>query len=100
MCCISATLNNLSIYVSRTATGHSRINEKVKTKADRILYALVIKPYDANDMYYRQIIFCSGIPFSIVIPNKKTHRAIEELENGKDLKSFKDEDELFTDLDG
>jgi DNA-damage-inducible protein J len=85
--------------MSKTATVHSRIDEKVKIKAERILYAMGIKPSDAIDMFYRQIIFRTGIPFSVEIPNKKTLRAIEELENGKNIKTFKDVDELFTDLD-
>jgi DNA-damage-inducible protein J len=83
----------------KTATVHSRIDEKVKTEAEKILYAVGIKPSDAINMFYRQIIFRAGIPFSVEIPNKKTIRAIEDLENSKSIKSFKDVDELFTDLD-
>jgi DNA-damage-inducible protein J len=85
--------------VRKTATVHSRIDEKVKTKAEKILYAVGIKPSDAINMFYRQIIFREGIPFSVEIPNKKTRRAIDDLENSKNIKSFKHTDELFTDLD-
>jgi DNA-damage-inducible protein J len=92
-------VNLIGPDMRKTATVHSRIDEKIKTKAERILYAIGITPSDAINMFYRQIIFKAGIPFSVEIPNKKTIRAIEDLENNKDIKSFNDVTELFNDLE-
>ena len=44
------------------------------------------------------IVLNNGLPFEIKIPNKKTKKALKELEN-KDGKSFKNIDDLFNDLD-
>lgn len=60
-----------------------RIDSDVKANATRILNALGMSLNTATDIFYRQVIQHSGLPFSVKLdeePNKKTYAALEESE--------------------
>jgi DNA-damage-inducible protein J len=84
--------------MTKTATVHSRINQNIKTRAEKILMTLGIKHSEAINLFYRQIILRNGIPFKLEIPNKTTAKAIKEIETGKKLKKFDNVDQLISDL--
>ena len=80
----------------------SRIDAKLKNKADSILAQIGIKPSQAITMFYTQIVRQRGIPFELKEPNEATIQALEEdVSNNKaynlvndfmaDLDSDKDE---------
>ena len=84
--------------MSKTATIHSRIDDKIKIKAEKILKTIGLGPSDAVDIFYRQIILHRGIPFPVEIPNEETLKAIKDIGKGKGIKSFNSVDELMKDL--
>lgn len=60
-----------------------RIDSDVKANATRILNALGMSLNTATDIFYRQVIQHSGLPFSVKLdeePNKETYTALEESE--------------------
>jgi len=103
LCNYRATLkeiiNILGVIMEKSATLHSRIDKKTKDSAEKILAAIGINHSEAINLFYRQIVLRRGIPFSLEIPNEETLKAIEELESGKKVKSFKTVKKLFADLD-
>ena len=77
----------------------TRIDGKIKQKAGRILSKLGLNHSEAINIFYRQIIIKNGIPFSLELPNQTTLDAIEEIENTKGKKRYKNTRELFKELD-
>ncbi len=53
---------------TKTANVNVRIQENIKQQAEQILETIGVSRATAIDMYYRQIIFNKGIPFSLTIP--------------------------------
>lgn len=82
----------------KTATAQVRLSPSIKAQAEGILSAIGLSPSSAIEMFYRQIIAFKGLPFSPKLPNIKTLKAMEELEERKG-KSFKTIDGLFKDLE-
>ena len=81
----------------KTTTARARLRPDIKSEAEKILHSLGLSVSEAFDLYYRQIIFNSGLPFDVRIPNKTTLKAILDSHKGRD-KKFKNIDELFKDL--
>lgn len=77
----------------------TRIDGKIKHRAGKILSKLGLNHSEAINIFYRQIIIRNGIPFSLELPNKTTLDAIEEIENTKGKKRYKNTRELFEELD-
>ncbi|PIS28182.1 MAG: type II toxin-antitoxin system antitoxin, RelB/DinJ family [Candidatus Marinimicrobia bacterium CG08_land_8_20_14_0_20_45_22] len=75
-----------------------RVTEKVKTDAESVLKELGLTMSDAVNIYLRQIALKRGIPFGIRIPNRKTVRAMEDVEKKRNLKSFDNVNSLMEDL--
>jgi DNA-damage-inducible protein J len=83
----------------KTANIQTRIDDRVKSKAGKILSKLGLNHSEAINIFYRQIIMRNGIPFSLEIPNETTLDAIAEVESGKIGRSYKNTKELFEELD-
>ena len=90
--------------MSNTGTVHARIDADLKASAEAVLNDLGISPTDAINIYYRQIVYNQGIPFKLVKPryNQETEEAIAEARHmlaDPDLKTFKNVEEMFMELD-
>jgi DNA-damage-inducible protein J len=83
---------------TRTVNLNIRTEKALKDSVEHILHRLGLNHSTVINMLYRQIDLRKEIPFSISIPNKETQKAIDELESGKNVKSFKNSEELFEDL--
>lgn len=94
---------------AKTANVNSRMQSDIKQQAERILERLGIPRSVAIDMYYRQIIAHSGIPFSVTLPaavparDEMTKAEFNRmmatgLQQAKDDDSF-NVDEVFKDLE-
>ncbi len=55
----------------KTANVNARIDSSIKTQAEGILSQLGLPRSVAIDAFYRQIIICGGIPFSLTVPQNK-----------------------------
>lgn len=53
---------------NKTANVNARVEENVKTKAEDILSAMGIPASVGINMFYRQIIYCHGLPFRPYVP--------------------------------
>jgi len=79
----------------------ARIEPKLKARAARVLTAVGVSTTDAITMFLRQVVLRNGLPFEVRVPNAKTKKAIEELENPaarSKLKRYATTDELFADV--
>jgi len=74
-----------------------RTNKELKEEVSTILHSLGLNHSVVVNMLYKQIAILKGLPFPVKIPNKKTIKAIEELETKKNLKTYKS-DELYEEL--
>ncbi len=81
----------------RDANLNIRTNKDLKDEVGTILHSLGLTHSIVVNMLYKQISILKGLPFPVKIPNKKTTRAMEELESDSDLKTY-NSDELFEEL--
>ena len=90
--------------MAKTSSMHIRVEPKVKAEAERILNNLGMNSTEAINIYLRQIILNSGIPFEIKKPkyNRKTLKAMKEAEkimkHPEKAKKFNSVEELMEDL--
>lgn len=81
-----------------------RIDEDLKEKAEAVFSDLGITSTTAITMFFKQVVRSNGIPFSLKasVPNKKTRRAIKEVERlekkPKKHKTFNSVNSLLKDL--
>ena len=67
----------------KTATIHARVDDKIKSRAERILRRVGISTTDAVNLLLHQIVLRDGLPFEVRIPNKETIAAMRDLDAGK-----------------
>lgn len=90
--------------MSKTSSIHIRVEPQVKEEVERILNTLGMTPTEAINIYLKQIILNSGIPFEIKAPqfSDEMLEAIAEAEemekHPENYKSFESVDELMEDL--
>ena len=90
--------------MSKTSSIHVRVEPKVKEEVEKILKSLGMTSAEAINIYLRQIIINSGIPFEIKNPqySKEMEEAIEEAEkmekSPKEYKSFETVEKFMEDL--
>jgi DNA-damage-inducible protein J len=81
--------------MGKTATIQTRVDPKIKQRAQKILNTLNISMSEAISMYLSQITLHKGIPFDLKIPNKLTAQVLKNSEEGKNLHAVSSVDELF-----
>ena len=67
--------------MSKTGYITARVEPKLKASAGRVLSKIGVSTSDAITIFLRQVVMRQGIPFDVAVPNARTRRAIEELEN-------------------
>lgn len=82
----------------KEATISTRIEPKLKTKAEHILHEVGLTSAEAVRLFYTQICLHKGLPFDVAIPNETTQQAMKAARAHKThkVKSVKD---IFKDLD-
>ncbi len=83
----------------KTAIIQTRIEPKVKMKAQKILTKLNLSMSEAISMFLTQVTLTNGIPFEIRIPNAVTEDALGKSEKGLDLHTVPDVKALFWELE-
>lgn len=90
--------------MSKTSSIHIRVEPQIKEKVEKILESLGMTSTEAINIYLRQIIINSGIPFEIKNPQFKDEMmdAIKEAEemdkNPENYKSFEAVEDFMEDL--
>ena len=69
--------------MARNATIHARVDEQIKSRAEKILRRVGVSTSDAVNLLLHQIVLRDGLPFDVRIPNKATITAMRELDAGK-----------------
>jgi len=83
---------------NKTAIVQVRIEPEVKREVERIFNTLGLSTAEAVNVFFRHVQLERGIPFDVKIPNKQTHKAIEDSRKERNLKKFKKTAELFKEL--
>lgn len=81
----------------KAATVNTRIEPKLKTRAEAILRKVGLSSAEAVRLFYMQVCLNNGLPFEVKIPNKATTNAMHNADKRKTHKA-KNVDELFKDL--
>ena len=91
--------------MARTSSMHVRVEPKIKEEAEKILKKLGMTSSEAINIYLKQIILNSGIPFDVKIPqfNDDMLEAIAESkdleENPNKYKKYNNIKDLMEDLE-
>src|ERR1700732_708481 len=92
---------NRAMDMGKTGYITARIEPKLKARAAQVLATVGVSTTDAITMFLRQVVLRNGLPFDVRVPNAKTKKAIEELENPATrakLKRHATTHELFADV--
>lgn len=81
----------------KVATINTRIEPRLKTRAENILHKVGLTSAEAVRLFYMQICLRNGLPFAVKIPNKETIKAMDDADKRKTHKA-KSVDELFSDI--
>ena len=91
--------------MAKTSSMHIRVEPKVKEKVEEILNKLGMTSTEAINIYLKQIILNSGIPFEIKMP-QYSNEMIEAIEEAKEMekhpekyKKYHSVDELMEELE-
>lgn len=82
----------------KIATVNTRIEPKLKAKAETILRKVGLTSAEAVRLFYMQVCLNNGLPFEVKIPNKKTTSAMQNADKRKTHKA-KNVDALFDNLE-
>jgi len=85
------------IFMHKVATVNTRIEPKLKTRAEAILRKVGLTSAEAVRLFYMQVCLNNGLPFEVKIPNKQTIKAMHNADKRNTHKA-KSVDELFEDL--
>ena len=83
----------------KTAMIRARTDEKLKEQVEGIFHKLGMTATEAINLFYRQVKVNRGLPFLVRLPNAETRRTLEKSARGEGIKSFKNIDEMFKDLE-
>ena len=84
--------------MSKTATVRARIEPDLKEEVENLFHELGLSTTDAINIFYKQVKLRHGFPFEVAIPNKLTKKVLKETDEGKNLISHKDTDDMFNNL--
>jgi len=72
-----------------------RTTMDVKKRAEVILSDLGLNLSSAVNLFLKQVINYRGIPFDLRLPNKATMKAMDDVDNRRDLESADTVEEMF-----
>ncbi len=72
-----------------------RTTVDVKKQAEVILNDLGLNLSSAINLFLKQLINYRGIPFDLRLPNKETMKAMDDVDNHRDLESADTVEEMF-----
>jgi len=84
--------------MAKDTTVRAKMEPELKRKVESVFSRLGLTTTEAITLFYRQVELNKGLPFEVKIPNRLTVKTFRETDTGKNLKEFKDAEELFRDL--
>ena len=83
---------------SKTTTIQIRVDEKLKSQANKVLAQLHINMSEAIKMFLAQIVHQRGVPLEMRIPNKLTQKIMDEVDRDEGLHEVLSIEELMEEL--
>ena len=84
--------------MAKTTTISVRMDAELKNNAESILVSLGLTPSQAINVFYKQITFQNGLPFSIKIPKEKLNKVSVNAMKEKNLDKYKNPSKLYKEL--
>ncbi len=72
-----------------------RTTEDIKKGAEIILNGLGLNISSAINLFLKQVINYRGIPFDLRLPNRETLKAMDDIENNRNLEAADTTEEMF-----
>lgn len=85
--------------MNRTTTVRARIDPNLKSDVEKLLHHLGMTTTEAITIFYNQIRLRKGLPFPVEIPNETTRKTFAATDQGEELNSYDNLDQLFEALD-
>ncbi len=84
--------------MTKEATVRARIDPELKAEVESLFKELGITTTESITLFYRQVKLRNGLPFDVVVPNKKTEEVFKDTDAGRNLVSCDNADEMFEKL--
>ena len=85
--------------MAKTEMIRARMEPELKREVEKIFSALGLSPTEAITLFYKQVTFYRGLPFTVKIPREEILEAIRQAHSEKGLVEYSDIDELITEFD-
>ena len=85
--------------MAKTAMIRVRTETKLKHDVEQIFNDLGLSISEAINLFYHQVVLRRGIPFNIELPNKETVKTFSSTNKNKNIKKFKNKEDMFKELD-
>ena len=82
----------------KSAMIRARTEPGLKKTVEKTFHILGLTASEAINLFYHKVKLEKGLPFDIKIPNKKTVRAMEDVERKRNLYSHKNAEDMLDDL--
>ena len=84
--------------MNKTATVRARIEPSLKGEVEHIFSELGISTTEAITLFFKQVYFEQGLPFSVKIPNEKTRKVFEKTDKGVGVIKSNNANDMFKKL--
>jgi DNA-damage-inducible protein J len=84
--------------MTKTSTISARIEPELKNSVEQVFKDLGLTTAQAITLFFKQVEFQHGLPFSVKLPTDDTIKALEDARLRRNLESFDSPEDLFKDL--
>jgi DNA-damage-inducible protein J len=84
--------------MAKSSTVRARIEPNLKEEVEKLFKQLGLSTTEAINIFYNQVLLRRGLPFNVVIPNKKTEKVFNDTDAGKNLIRCESADDMFEKL--
>jgi DNA-damage-inducible protein J len=81
--------------MTKSGSIRARIEPELKAKAEDVFGKLGLTPGEAIRLFYAEVARDEKLPFEARVPNAASRRALKDIKEGRNLKEYKDADEMF-----
>ncbi len=78
----------------KTSVINMRVEPKLKRLAEKVLHPLGLTTTDAITIFLHRVVLEEGLPFEVKIPNATTRKAMKNVMERKNLKSYRSTEDL------
>ena len=84
--------------MAKTATIRARMEPRLKDQVESLFEKLGLSTTQAITLFFKQVKLRNGLPFEVVVPNRRTLKTLADTDAGKSLVRCKDSEEMFRKL--